>query len=91
VRRRLPRHRARGGGQGGRRVHRSARRAWEGSPDGKAIHASTDRGKVAVFAYTLKGTSGKPVYLKTQIQANDDRWRVVSFKTADDEFTTDVE
>ena len=63
----------------------------EVSPDGKAIHASTDRGKVAVFTYTLKGTSGKPVYLKTQIQEKDGRWQVLSFKTADDAFSTDVE
>ncbi|MDA0170804.1 DUF4864 domain-containing protein [Solirubrobacter taibaiensis] len=61
------------------------------SPDGKAIHASTDRGKVAVFTYTLKGTSGKPVYLKTQIQEKDGAWKVLSFKTADDTFDTDVE
>ena len=61
------------------------------SPDGKAIHASTDRGKVAVFTYTLKGTSGKPVYLKTQIQEKDGRWQVLSFKTADDAFDTGVE
>ena len=61
------------------------------SPDAKAIHASTDRGKVAVFTYTLKGTSGKPVYLKTQIQDVDGRWRVLSFKTADDKFGTNVE
>ena len=61
------------------------------SLDGKAIHASTDRGKVAVFTYTLKGTSGKPVYLKTQIQDTDDGWKVLSFKTADDAFSTDIE
>ena len=61
------------------------------SPDAKAIHAATNRGKVAVFTYTLKGTSGKPVHLKTQIQEKNGRWQVLSFKTADDAFDTDVE
>lgn len=61
------------------------------SPNGKAIHASTDRGKVAVFTYTLKGTSGKPVHLKTQIQEKGGQWRVLSFKTSDDPLDTDVE
>src|SRR5262245_21491763 len=28
------------------------------SPDGKAISASTENGKIAVFTYTLKGTNG---------------------------------
>jgi hypothetical protein len=61
------------------------------SLDGKAIHAATNRGKVAVFTYTLEGTSGKPVYLKTQIQDTDGGWKVLSFKTADDAFDTDLE
>jgi hypothetical protein len=61
------------------------------SPDGKSINASTDTGKIAVFTYTMKGTSGKPVYFKTQIRDEDGGWRVLSFQSSEKKLTTDVE
>ena len=61
------------------------------SPDGKAISASTDRGKVAVFTYTLEGTSGQPVYFKAQVHEQDGRWRVLSFKSSDKKLAAEVE
>src|SRR4051812_13931865 len=37
------------------------------SPSGKAINASTNSGKVAVFTYKLKGVKGGSVYFKTEL------------------------
>src|SRR4051794_10153643 len=61
------------------------------SPDGKAISASTESGKIAVFTYTMKGTNGKPVYFKTQIRKEDGRWQVMSFRSSEKKLTTDIE
>jgi hypothetical protein len=61
------------------------------SPDGKAITASTDTGKIAVFVYTMKGASGRPVYFKTQIRDEDGRWQVLSFRSSETKLGTDVE
>ncbi len=61
------------------------------SPTGKAISASTDNGKIAVFTYTMKGTSGSNVYFKTQIRDEDGRWQVMNFRSSETELTTDVE
>ena len=61
------------------------------SPKGKAINASTDNGKIAVFTYTLKGTSGKPVYFKTQIRDEDGKWVVMNFRSSETELDTNVE
>ena len=61
------------------------------SPSGKAISASTENGKIAVFLYTMKGTSGSPVYFKTQIRDEDGRWQVMNFRSSETELTTDVE
>jgi uncharacterized membrane protein YvbJ len=60
------------------------------SPSGKAINASTENGKIAVFTYTMKGTSGKPVYFKTQIR-DEDGWKVMSFRSSESKLTTEVE
>jgi hypothetical protein len=61
------------------------------SPNGKSINASTDSGKIAVFVYTMKGTSGKPVYFKTQIRDEDGGWRVMNFRSSETPLKTDVE
>jgi uncharacterized protein HemX len=61
------------------------------SPNGKAINASTGSGKIAVFLYTMKGTSGKPVYFKTQIRDEDGGWKVMNFRSSETALTTDVE
>lgn len=61
------------------------------SLDGKSINAATDHGKVAVFTYTLKGGKQPRVYFKTQIQEKDGAWRVLSFRSADNPLSTDVE
>jgi hypothetical protein len=61
------------------------------SPSGKAISVSTENGKIAVFLYTMKGTSGSPVYFKTQIREEDDRWQVMNFRSSETALTTDVE
>jgi hypothetical protein len=61
------------------------------SPSGKAINASTDSGKIAVFTYTLKGTSGSNVYFKTQIRDEDSGWKVMNFRSSETELDTDVE
>jgi hypothetical protein len=61
------------------------------SPNHKAISVSTENGKIAVFLYTLKGTSGSPVYFKTQIREEDGRWQVMNFRSSESELTTDVE
>lgn len=61
------------------------------SPDGKSINASTDSGKIAVFTYTMNGTSGSPVYFKTQIRDEDGRWVVMNFRSSETELDTDVE
>ena len=61
------------------------------SPNGKAITASTENGKIAVFIYTMKGTSGKPVYFKTQIRDEDGGWKVMNFRSSETKLTTDVE
>jgi hypothetical protein len=61
------------------------------SPDGKAINASTDSGKIAVFVYTMKGTSGRPVYFKTQIRDEEGRWQVLSFRSSETKLGTEVE
>ena len=63
----------------------------ERSPDAKAITASTSNGKIAVFTYTMDGTSGSPVYFKTQIRDEDGRWRVMNFRNSETKLTTDVE
>ena len=60
------------------------------SPSGKAINASTENGKIAVFTYTMKGTSGKPVYFKTQIR-DEDGWQVMNFRSSESTLTTEVE
>jgi len=61
------------------------------SPDGKAINASTDNGKIAVFTYTMKGTSGKPVYFKVQIREEDGKWQVMNFRSSETKLNTEVE
>jgi hypothetical protein len=61
------------------------------SPEGKAINASTDNGSIAVFTYTMKGTSGKPVYFKTQIRKEDGKWQVMNFRSSETKLDTDVE
>jgi hypothetical protein len=61
------------------------------SPDGKAITASTDAGKVAVFTYTMKGLSVKRVYFKTIVHKEDGGWRVLSFQSSEKKLNTDVE
>ena len=61
------------------------------SPNGKAINASTDNGKIAVFTYTMKGTSGKPVYFKTQIREEDGKWQVMNFRSSETKLNTEVE
>jgi uncharacterized membrane protein YvbJ len=61
------------------------------SPSGKSINASTDSGKIAVFTYVMKGTSGKPVYFKTQIRDEDGDWRVMNFRSSETALTTEVE
>ena len=43
---------------------------------------STDNGKIAVFLYTMKGTKADPVYFKTQIREEGDRWVVMSFRSS---------
>jgi uncharacterized membrane protein YvbJ len=59
------------------------------SPSGKAINASTENGKIAVFVYKMKGTSGKPVYFKTQIR-DEDGWKVMNFRSSESALTTEV-
>jgi hypothetical protein len=61
------------------------------SPDGKAISASTDSGKIAVFTYTLKGVGGKPVYFRTAIRDEDGGWQVLSFQSSEKKLSTDLE
>jgi uncharacterized membrane protein YvbJ len=60
------------------------------SPSGKAINASTENGKIAVFVYTMKGTSGKPVYFTAQIR-DEDGWKVMNFRSSESKLTTEVE
>jgi hypothetical protein len=61
------------------------------SPDQKAINASTDSGKIAVFVYTMKGVNGSPVYFKTQVRDEDGRWQVLNFRSSESKLDTDVE
>jgi len=61
------------------------------SPKSKSINVSTDNGKIAVFVYTMDGTSGKPVYFKTQIRDEDGTWQVMSFRSSESQLTTDIE
>jgi hypothetical protein len=61
------------------------------SPDQKAINASTDNGKIAVFVYTMDGTSGSPVYFKTQIRDEEGRWQVMNFRSSETALNTEVE
>jgi hypothetical protein len=61
------------------------------SPSNKAISASTDTGKIAVFVYKLNGTNGKPVYFKSTIREEDGRWQVLSFRSSESELGTDIE
>ena len=61
------------------------------SPNSKAISVSTDNGKIAVFLYTMKGTKADPVYFKTQIREEGDRWVVMSFRSSESKLTTDIE
>jgi hypothetical protein len=61
------------------------------SPNSKGISVSTDNGKIAVFLYTMKGTSGKPVYFKTQIREEEDRWQVMSFRSSESKLNSDIE
>jgi hypothetical protein len=62
------------------------------SPSGKAINASSDSGKIAVFVYKLKGT-GQPatIWIKTQIREEDGKWQALSFRSAESELNTDIE
>jgi hypothetical protein len=61
------------------------------SPSGKAINASTEDGKIAVFVYKMEGANGSPVYFKTQIRDEDGRWQVMNFRSSETELGTDVE
>ena len=61
------------------------------SPKSKSINVSTDNGKIAVFVYTMDGTSGKPVYFKTQIRDQEGTWQAVSFRSSESQLTTDIE
>ncbi len=61
------------------------------SPSGKAINASTNNGKIAVFTYQLKGNNRADVYFKTQIRDEDDGWKVMNFRSSETELDTDVE
>jgi hypothetical protein len=61
------------------------------SPTGKAINASTDSGKVAVFTYKLKGAGRGPVYLKTEIRDEDGGWKVLNLRSSESPLNTDVE
>jgi flagellar basal body-associated protein FliL len=61
------------------------------SPNQKAISVSTDNGKIAVFVYDMKGTSGSPVYFKTQIREEDDRWVVMSFRSSESKLDAEIE
>jgi len=63
----------------------------ERSPDAKAINASTNNGKIAVFTYTMDGTGGSPVYFKTQIRDEQGRWQVMNFRSSETKLGTDVE
>jgi hypothetical protein len=65
--------------------------AEKSSANSKAISVSTDNGKIAVFLYTMKGTGGDPVYFKTQIREEDDRWVVMSFRSSQSKLSTDIE
>ena len=57
----------------------------------KAISVSTDNGKIAVFLYTMKGATGSPIYFKTQIREEDDRWQVMSFRSSESKLSADIE
>ena len=61
------------------------------SPSGKAINASTDSGKIAVFTYTLKGNGRGDVYFKTQVRDEDGGWKVMNFRSSETALDTDVE
>jgi uncharacterized membrane protein YvbJ len=61
------------------------------SPNSKSINASTDTGKIAVFLYTLKGNNRGPVYFKTQIREEQDKWQVLSFRSSDSKLNSDIE
>ncbi len=63
----------------------------ERSPSGKAINASTDNGKIAVFVYKMEGANGDPVYFKTQIRDEDDGWQVMNFRSSETKLGTEVE
>jgi hypothetical protein len=65
--------------------------AEKSSANSKAISVSTDNGKIAVFLYTMKGKSGDPVYFKTQIREEDDRWVVMSFRSSESKLSADIE
>src|SRR3954453_293841 len=61
------------------------------SPNGKAISASTENGKIAVFTYTMKGYQNVPLYWKTEVREEDGGWRVFGFRSSTKKLGTDVE
>jgi hypothetical protein len=61
------------------------------SPSGKAINASTESGKIAVFTYALKGNARGNVFFKTQMRDEDDGWKVMNFRSSESPLDTDVE
>lgn len=61
------------------------------STNQKSINVSTANGKIAVFVYKMTATAGGPIYFKTQIRDEDDRWQVMSFRSSLSPISTDVE
>jgi hypothetical protein len=61
------------------------------SPDGKAITASTENGKIAVFTYTMKGYRDSTLYWKTEIKQEGGRWQVFNFRSSLKKLDTKVE
>jgi pyruvate dehydrogenase E2 component (dihydrolipoamide acetyltransferase) len=57
----------------------------------KEISTSTSTGKVAVFVYTIKDSSGKTYYAKTILKQDGSDWKVINFRSSATPLDTTVE
>src|SRR5262245_50787185 len=52
------------------------------SPNAKAISASTENGKIAVFTYKLRSYQATPIYWKIEVKQEDGGWKIFNFRSS---------